>query len=48
VARNVAHQFRREESENTLLTVNDPGFADRTPSQIVATLAEEGLYVRSE
>jgi hypothetical protein len=31
-----------------LSTVNDPRFADLTPSQIVAILAEEGHYVGSE
>jgi hypothetical protein len=28
-----------------LATVNDPRFADLSPGQIVAILAEEGIYV---
>ena len=47
-ARHVAHRFSKEEREIVLSTVNDPRFADLTPSQIVAILAEEGLYVGSE
>jgi putative transposase len=46
--RHVAHRFSREERQIVLETVNDPRFADLTPSQIVAILAEEGLYVGSE
>lgn len=46
--RNVAHRFSREERQTVLSTVNDPRFADLTPGQIVAILAEEGVYVGSE
>ena len=46
--RHVAHRFSREEREIVLATVNDPRFADLTPSQIVAILAEERVYVGSE
>jgi transposase InsO family protein len=47
-ARHVAHRFSREERQIVLATVNNPRFADLTPSQIVAILAEEGVYVGSE
>ena len=47
-ARNVAHRFSAEERQLVLSTVNDPRFADLTPGQIVAILAEEGKYVGSE
>jgi len=47
-ARNVAHRFSAEERQIVLSTVNDPRFADLTPGQIVAILAEEGKYVGSE
>jgi transposase InsO family protein len=46
--RHVAHRFSREEREIVLATVNDPRFADLTPAQIVAILAEEKVYVGSE
>jgi len=46
--RNVAHRFSREERQTVLSTVNDPRFADLTPGQIVAILAEEGVCVGSE
>ena len=46
--RHVAHRFSREERQTVLTTVNDPRFADLTPGQIVAILAEEGTYVGSE
>jgi putative transposase len=46
--RHVAHRFSREERQTVLSTVNDQRFADLTTSQIVAILAEEGLYVGSE
>lgn len=46
--RHVAHRFSREERQIVLATVNNPRFADLTPSQIVAILAEEGVYVGSE
>jgi transposase InsO family protein len=42
-APNMADQRRR-----VLDTVNDPRFADLTPAQIVAILAEERIYVGSE
>jgi transposase InsO family protein len=47
-ARMVAHRFSKEERQQVLLTVNDARFADLTPAQIVAILAEEGVYVGSE
>jgi putative transposase len=43
--RHVARRFSREEHLIVLSTVNDPRFADLKPSQIVAILAEERLYV---
>ncbi|MFM9100945.1 MAG: hypothetical protein ACKOPS_06235 [Cyanobium sp.] len=46
--RHVAHRFSREERQNVLTTVNEPRFADLTPGQIVAILAEESTYVGSE
>ena len=46
--RHVMHRFSEEERQQVLSTVNDPRFADLTPSQIVAILAEEGVYVGSE
>jgi putative transposase len=46
--RYVAHRFSREERQNVLSIVNDPRFADLPPGQIVAILAEEGIYVGSE
>ena len=47
-ARHVAHRFSQEERKIVLATINDPRFADLTPSQMVAILAEEGVYVGSE
>jgi len=47
-ARNISHRFSTEERQLVLSTVNDPRFADLTPGQIVAILAEEGNYVGSE
>ena len=47
-ARVVAHRFSDEERQQVLDTVNDSRFADLTPAQIVAILAEEGVYVGSE
>ena len=47
-ARMVAHRFSEEERQQVLLSVNDARFADLTPAQIVAILAEEGVYVGSE
>ena len=47
-SRHVMHRFTEEERQQVLSTVNDPRFADLTPNQIVAILAEEGVYVGSE
>jgi len=47
-SRQVMHRFSEEERQQVLSTVNDPRFADLTPNQIVAILAEEGVYVGSE
>ena len=47
-SRQVMHRFSEEERQQVLSTVNDPRFADLTPNQIVAILAEEGVYVASE
>ncbi|CAK6689554.1 IS3 family transposase ISPpr7 [Synechococcus sp. CBW1107] len=44
----VAHRFSEEERQQVLETVNDSRFADLTPAQIVAILAEERIYVGSE
>ena len=44
----VAHRFSEEERQQVLETVNDSRFADLTPAQIVAILAEERVYVGSE
>jgi hypothetical protein len=46
--RHVVHRFTAEERRRVLDTVNDPRFADLTPAQIVAILAEERIYVGSE
>jgi putative transposase len=46
--RHVMHRFSEDERQQVLSTVNDPRFADLTPNQIVAILAEEGGYVGSE
>jgi IS30 family transposase len=47
-ARMVAHRFSEEERPQVLLTVNDARFADLTAAQIVAILAEKGVYVGCE
>jgi transposase InsO family protein len=47
-SRHVMHRFSEEERQQVVSTVNDPRFADLTPGQIVAILAEEGVYVGSE
>jgi transposase InsO family protein len=47
-ARVVGHRFSEEERQQVLAVVNDSRFADLTPAQIVAILAEEGVYVGSE
>ncbi len=44
----VVHRFSEEERQQVLESVNDSRFADLTPAQIVAILAEEGTYVGSE
>ena len=46
--REVAHRFTPEERQRVIETINDPRFADLTPAQIVAILAEERIYVGSE
>ena len=46
--RHVVHKFSAEERRRVIETVNDPRFADLTPAQIVAILAEERIYVGSE
>jgi putative transposase len=47
-ARAVAHRFSPQERQRVLDTVTDPCLADLTPAQIVAILAEDGLYIGSE
>jgi transposase InsO family protein len=47
-SRYAMHRLSEEERERVLSTVNDPRFADLTPGQIVAILAEEEVYVGSE
>ena len=42
--RRVAHKLTAEERQQVIDTVNDPRFADLTPAQIIAILAEEGVY----
>ena len=39
--REVAHRLTAEERQRVIETINDPRFADLTPGQIVAILAEE-------
>jgi putative transposase len=46
--REVAHRFTAKERQRVIDSVNDPRFADLTPAQIVAILAEERMYVGSE
>ncbi|MFM9086586.1 MAG: IS3 family transposase [Cyanobium sp.] len=46
--RHVAHKFSEEERKRVIEVINDPRFADLHPAQIVALLAEEGVYVGSE
>ncbi|MCP9801536.1 helix-turn-helix domain-containing protein [Synechococcus sp. RedBA-s] len=46
--REVVHRFSAEERQHVIEIVNDPRFADLTPAQIVAVLAEEQIYVGSE
>ena len=47
-ARQVMHRFSEQERQRVLDTVNAPYFADLTPAQIVAILAEDGIYIGSE
>jgi len=47
-ARQVKHRFSPQERQRVLNTVTEPHFADLTPAQIVAILAEDGIYVGSE
>ena len=47
-SRHVMHRFTAEERKRVLSSVNAQRFADLTPNQIVAILAEEGSYVGSE
>ena len=47
-ARQVVHRFSPQERQRVLNTVTEPDFADLTPAQIVAILAEDGVYVGSE
>jgi hypothetical protein len=47
-SRHFAHRFTQEERQRVLDTVNYLRFADLTPAQIVALLAEERVYVGSE
>lgn len=44
----MAHKLTAEERQQVIDTVNDPRFADLTPAQIIAILAEEGVYIASE
>jgi len=46
--RNVVHKFSAEERRRVIETVNDPRFADLTPAQIVAILAEKCINVGSK
>lgn len=46
--REVAHRLTSNERQRVIDSVNDPRFADLTPAQIVAILAEERIYVGSE
>jgi putative transposase len=46
--REVVHRFTVKERQRVIDSVNDPRFADLTPAQIVAILAEERIYVGSE
>lgn len=46
--REVAYRFTAKERRRVIDSVNDPRFADLTPAQIVAILAEERMYVGSE
>ena len=46
--RHVVHRFREDERKRVIAIINDERFADLTPNQIVAILAEEKIYVGSE
>lgn len=45
--RAVAHRLSAEEEDLFFAMANSPRFADKTPEQIVATLAQEGEYIAS-
>ncbi len=47
-SREVAHRFTAKERQRVIDSVNDQRFADLTPAQIVAILAEVRVYVGSE
>jgi transposase InsO family protein len=44
----VAHRLSEDEEERFLAVANSPRFVNTTPAQIVATLAQERLYIASE
>jgi transposase InsO family protein len=46
-ARFVAHRLNQDEEDKFFREANTPRFADKTPDQIVATLASEGQYIAS-
>lgn len=46
-ARKVAHRLSAAEEDAFYQKANEPRFCDKTPSQIVAILAEEGTYIAS-
>lgn len=46
--RMVPHRFSEEERQQVLATINDPEYADLTPAQIVARLAEQKVFIGSE
>jgi putative transposase len=43
-----SHQLSPEEIAKVLSVLNEPRFADKPPAYIVATLADEGVYIASE
>ena len=45
--RSVAHRLSAAEEELFFTVANSPRFVDKTPEQIVATLAQEGTYIAS-
>ena len=44
----VPHRFSEEERQPVLATINHPQYADLTPAQIVARLAEQKVFIGSE